>query len=146
MNFVLYNQDLSQPVASMLTAVDIHKKFNKVDRCQIITILAEDMKVPNWLIRIISSYLSSRKLTIRYRNQRSTSREMPGGTAAGTVLRLNFFLILFNGAGPPADNSSIEKQITQPINKRQPVSKKKVKWIDDVTLCNAVNLKTALVP
>ena len=71
---------------------------------------------------------------------------MPGGTAAGTVLGLNFFLILFNGAGPPADNISIGKQITQPINKRRPISKKKVKWIDDVTLCNAVNLKTALVP
>jgi hypothetical protein len=68
MNFVLYNQDLSQPVASMLTAVDIHKGFNKVEHSQIITILAVDMKVPNWLIRIISSYLSSRKLTIRYRN------------------------------------------------------------------------------
>ena len=71
---------------------------------------------------------------------------MPGGTAAGTVLGLNFFLILFNGAGPPADNISIGKQITQPIRKRRPIVKKKVKWIDDETLCNAVNLKAALVP
>ena len=145
MNFVLYNQDLSQPVATMLTAIDIHKGFNKVEHSQIITILADDMKVPNWLLRIISSYLSSRKLTIRYRNKRSTSRQMPGGTAAGTVLGLNFFLILFNRAGPPASNVSIGKQITQPIKKRKPIRKKKVKWVDDMTLCNAVILKEALV-
>ena len=146
MNFVLYNQDLSQPVATMLTAIDIHKGFNKVEHNKIITILAEDMKVPNWLLRIISGYLSSRKLTIRYRKQRSTSRQMPGGTAAGTVLGLNFFLILFNRAGPAASNISIGKQITQPIKKRKPIDRKKVKWVDDVTLCNSVNLKTALVP
>ena len=146
MNFVLYNQDLSQPVATMLTAIDIHKGFNKVEHSKIITILAEDLKVPNWLLRIISSYLSARKLTIRYRNQRSTSRQMPGGTAAGTVLGLNFFLILFNRAGPPASNISIGKQITQPIKKRKPINKKKVKWVDDMTVCNAVNLKAALVP
>ena len=146
MNFVLYNQDLSQPVATMLTAFDIHKGFNKVDPNKIITILAEEMKVPNWLLRIISGYLSSRKLTIRYRKQRSTSRQMPGGTAAGTVLGLNFFLILFNGAGPAASIIGIGKQISQPIRKRKPIDKKKVKWVDDVTFCNSVNQKTAVVP
>ena len=130
----------------MVTAVDIHKGFNKVEHNKIITILAEDMNVPNWLLRIISGYLSSRKLTIRYRNHRSTSRQMPGGTAAGTVLGLNFFLILFNGAGPAASHISIGKQITQPIKKRKPIDKKKVKWVDDVTFCNSVNLKAALVP
>ena len=71
---------------------------------------------------------------------------MPGGTAAGTVLGLNFFLILFNGAGPAASIIGIGKQISQPIRKRKPIDKKKVKWIDDVTFCNSVNLKTALVP
>ena len=130
----------------MLTAIDIHKGFNKVDHNKIITILAEEMKVPNWLLRIISGYLSSRKLTIRYRKQRSTSRQMPGGTAAGTVLGLSFLLILFNGAGPAASIIGIGKQISQPIRKRKPIDKKKVKWIDDVTFCNSVNLKTALVP
>ena len=71
---------------------------------------------------------------------------MPGGTAAGTVLVLNFFLILINRAGSPASNISIGEKITQPMKKRKPIRKKKVKWVDDMTLCNAVNLKEALVP
>ena len=53
---------------------------------------------------------------------------------------------MFNGAGPAASNISIGKKITQPIRKRKPIDRKKVKWVDDVTLCNSVNLKTALAP
>ena len=71
---------------------------------------------------------------------------MPGGAAAGTILGLNCFLILFNGAGPKTSTISIGQQITRPINTRIAIPKSKVKWIDDMTLCNAVNLKTSLVP
>ena len=70
---------------------------------------------------------------------------MPGGTSAGTILGLNFFLVMFNKAGPPANTISIGRQIAQPRRGRKPIEKCKVKWIDDMTLCNAVNLKTALV-
>ena len=47
---------------------------------------------------------------------------MPGGTAAGTVLGLNFFLVLFNGAGPAANITTIGQQITQPKGKRKPIA------------------------
>ena len=110
----------------MMTAVDIHKGFNKVEHNKIITILSDDMQVPNWLLKIIASYLSSRKLTVRYISHISTSRSMPGGTAAGTVLGLNFFLVLFNGAGPAANTTNIGQQITQLISKRKPIDKTKV--------------------
>ena len=63
MNFVLYNQDLSEPVSTILTAADIHKGFNKIDHSKTITILS-DLQVPGWLLRIISNYLSNRKLEI----------------------------------------------------------------------------------
>ena len=43
MNFVLFDQDLSVPVATMITSIDIHKGFNKVEHKKIITILAEVM-------------------------------------------------------------------------------------------------------
>ena len=48
MNFVLYNQDLSEPVSTILTAADIHKGFNKIDHSKTITILS-DLQVPGWL-------------------------------------------------------------------------------------------------
>ena len=146
MNFVLYNQDLSEPLSTILAAVDIQKGFNKVDHVKTIIILSETMKVPGWLTRIVASYLSSRSLKIRYRKETSSSRDMPGGLGAGTILGLNLFLILFNGAGPAANKQSIGQQISQPKNKRQPIKQAKVKWIDDVTLATALDLKTALVP
>ena len=37
MNFVLYNQDLSEPLSILLCAVDLEKVFNKVDHCTTIT-------------------------------------------------------------------------------------------------------------
>ena len=55
------------------------------------------------------------------------------------------FLILFTGAGPYTSAISIGQQITRPLNKRA-IPKSKVKWIDDMTICNAVNLKTSVVP
>ena len=71
---------------------------------------------------------------------------MPGGLGAGTILGLNLFSILFNGAGPTTNKLTIGQQISQPFNRREPIKKCKVKWIDDVTLATALDLKTALVP
>ena len=71
---------------------------------------------------------------------------MPGGTAAGTILGLNLFLILFNGAGPKPNPRGIGYHITQPATKRKPIHKMKVKWIDDSTVGTAIDLKASLVP
>ena len=144
-NFVLYNQDLTEPVSTLLTAVDIHKGFNKVSHDKTITILAREMEVPGWLLRIVANYLSGRSFKIRYSNETSTCRQMPGGTAAGTILGLNLFLILFNGAGPKPNPRGIGQIITKPLSKRRPISQAKVKWIDDVTVCTAIDLKSSLV-
>ena len=70
---------------------------------------------------------------------------MPGGTGAGTILGLECFLIMFNGAGPAANPTIIGQIITQPLTKRQPITKSKVKWIDDMTICAAVD-QQSLVP
>ena len=43
---------------------------------------------------------------------------MPGGTGAGTVLGLNLFLILFNGAGPEANMTSFGQQVTKPLHNK----------------------------
>ena len=62
-NFILYNQDLSKPLARLLTAVDLKKGFNKIDHCKIVTKIS-DMGAPGWLSKIIFSYLSGRSLSI----------------------------------------------------------------------------------
>ena len=145
MNFILYNQDLSEPLATILTAVDIHKGFNKIDHSITITKIS-DLQVPGWLLKIVCSYLTNRTISIRYRNQTSEIRKMPGGTAAGTILGLELFLVMFSDAGPAANVVSIGQQITQPLASRKPIKQTKVKWIDDVTICTSVDLKNSVVP
>ena len=51
-NFVLYNQDLSQTAATILAAVDVHKGFNKVSHSKTITVLANKMEVPELSLKI----------------------------------------------------------------------------------------------
>ena len=98
MNFVLYNQDLCEPRATLLAAIDISKSFNNNDHSITITMLS-DMGVPGWLLRIVASYLTNRTLSVRFKGSSSENKNMPGGTPAGTILGLNLFLILFNYAG-----------------------------------------------
>ena len=60
-NSILYNQDLGKPQAAMMAGVDITKGFNKVEHNECITQIS-DMGCPNWLLKILISYLSKRQL------------------------------------------------------------------------------------
>ena len=144
-NFVSYNQDLSKPQATLLAGVDISKGFNNIDHCKLVTLFSS-MNVPSWLLKIVVSYLSGRTLTLRHRGHTSDTEPMPGGTAAGTPLGLFCFLVLFNKAGPAHGNTTIGQQITAPRRRRKPMRKKKVKWVDDMSLMASLHLPTALVP
>ena len=141
---MLYNQDLSKPLATLFAGVDISKGFNKVDHKKIVTILAE--WIPGWLLKIVVSYLSGRTLTLRRQQHTSGTEQMPGGTGAGTPLGLLLFLVLFNGAGPKASKVSIGEQITVPRRQRKPMDKGKVKWVDDGSLMASLDMARCLVP
>ena len=64
-NSILYNQDLEKPQATLMAGVDISKGFNKIEHNKCITILS-DMGCPNWLLKILISYLSQRQLIVRF--------------------------------------------------------------------------------
>ena len=145
-NFVLYNQDLSKPLATLFAGIDISKGFNKIDHLKLVQILAIEMQVPCWLLKIVVSYLSGRTLTLRRQGHTSATEEMPGGTPAGAPLGLLCFLIMFNRAGPPANHTSIGEQVTVAKTKRKPTEKAKVKWVDDMSLMVSLDLATSLEP
>ena len=88
------------------------------------------MKVPPWLLT----------------GHMSDTEPMPGGTAAGTPLGLFCFLVLFNQAGPAESNTTIGEKITAPRRRRKPMKRKKVKWVDDMSLMVSMHLPTVLVP
>ena len=65
-NFVLYNQDMKTPHATLAVMIDFQKAFNRIEHNLIITILS-DMGVPGWLLRIVIGFLRERELIVRFK-------------------------------------------------------------------------------
>ena len=97
-NFVLFNQDLKNPHATLAIMYDFSKAFNRQDHNILITILS-DMGTPGWLLKILMAFLTDRKMILRYKGCTSDEETLPGGGPQGTKLGLYLFLILINFAG-----------------------------------------------
>ena len=55
------------------------------------------------------------------------------------------FIILINSAGFQGQNRTLGKKLTEPLKGRKPIPTIHLKFIDDLTLAEAVNLKKSLV-
>ena len=69
-HFIHKSLDSLSPNAVIATFIDLSKAFNRVDH----GILIEDlfaMKCPSWLLRIFTSFLSGRRLTLKYTGDES---------------------------------------------------------------------------
>jgi hypothetical protein len=97
LHYMHFNLDRSQPHAVLLACVDMSKAFNRMSHQKVIEDLF-DMKVPGWLLLILISYLTDRKMMLKYRGVFSSLRFLPGSSPQGTVLGVILFIIYFNGA------------------------------------------------
>ena len=145
-NFILFNQDLKNPQATLAAFLDFKQGFNRCQHSIFIDIMAKDYNLPGWLLRILIGYLSGRKLRIRYKSKTGEEKSIFGGGGQGTVLGLWIFLFMIDKAGPKRSIQTIGQIVTQPINQRKPMDRSKKKWIDDFTVLTHVNLKAKLVP
>ena len=69
---------------------------------------------------------------------------MPGGSRQGTILGLFLFLVQINEAGFEEENREIGIRITKAINKRKEIPTKHWKYVDDLTIGEAIDLKKVL--
>ena len=69
---------------------------------------------------------------------------MPGGGPPGTILGMFLFLVLINDAGFKNESESIGVKITKAINKRTELDTKHWKYVDDLTMAEAIYLKESL--
>ena len=131
LHFVHIKLDHKQPHAVLLALIDLEKAFNRVSHQLVIEDLAA-MHVPGWLLLILISYLTERSMYMRYRGKCSSRRLLPGSTPQGALLGILLFIIKFNGA------------LLRPLIPRP--SSLSLKYIDDLSLLQAINLKSSLVP
>ena len=83
-NFVLYNQDLKNPHATIAVFVDFDQGFNLIQHSILLEELAR-MQVPGWLLKILFNYLSQRKLIVRFKGLISEEKDIPAGTGQGCI-------------------------------------------------------------
>ena len=142
LHYIHFNLDKSDPHAVLLAAVDMAKAFNRMSHQKVIEDLF-DMKVPGWLMLILISYLTDRKMTMKFRGVLSALRHLPGSAPQGTVLGVILFTIYFNGA---ALRPSIPRPSGPILSKRRnDPSAVEMKFVDDLSIAIKVNLKKDII-
>ena len=127
------------PHSVLLALIDFSKAFNRMDHNLLITLLS-DSGVPSWLLTLSFSYLSNRKMVVRYRGNVSSEENLPGGGPQGTLLGGLFFLFQVNKAGWQATDNDDKKTPPPEVDS----SNVRLKYWDDLSLGSTINLKTSL--
>ena len=142
LHFIHLNLDKTQAHAVILAAIDMSKAFNRMSHQQVIEDLYA-MRVPGWLLLILISYLTDRKMVLKFRNVLSSLRDLPGSSPQGTVLGVILFMVFFNGA---ALRPSIPRPSWPllPRMSKDPVAIK-LKYVDDISIATSINLNKDLV-
>ena len=97
------------------------------------------MGVPAWLLKIVIAFLSNRRMLVRYKGSQSGVRHLPRGGPQGTLLGLFLFIILINDAGFDGQANNAGDIVTTKRNMKT-VNEIHLKYIDDLTLAEAINL------
>ena len=82
---------------------------------------------------------------VKYKGLYSSRKHLPGGTPQGTRLGMILFLVMINYAGMPLEDPGIRigEEVTR--NKRKPMMRAHMKYIDDLSFTTAINLKENLI-
>ena len=143
-NFIMYNQDLSNIHAVLAVAIDFSKSFNRQNH-NILICLLSDLGVPGWLLQIVIGFLENRELQVNYKGETSGRKSLPGGGPQVTILGMFLFIILINAAGFRNNLKNIGKFITKPYNRRGPMPRIHLKYMDDMTVAEAIHLKKKVI-
>ena len=143
-NFILYNQDNQEPTAVLACLIDFSKAFNRQDHNILITKLS-DMGVPAWLLKLVIAFLKNRSMVVRYKGKVSNPKLLPGGGPQGTLLGLLLFLVLVNEVGYEGQCNNNGEIITCKRKFKQ-MNELHLKYVDDLTVVEAVDMKNQLDP
>lgn len=163
-DFILKSTDSNNPPKAVINLLaDWHKAFNKCNHNKVIKILVQ-MNIPEWILRLIISYLEQRFMHVKFRGFTSQKKAMNGGFPQGTLLGGILYICYINPVGFPAEitnNPELLSILTeedmiandpasghlQPPQPTEPIlhhTLNSVKYVDDATLQEVVDLKMTL--
>ena len=158
LDFIYKNLDQSSksPTAVLCALIDFSKAFNRIDHNILVTILS-DLNIPTCALRLVISYLTGRKMCVRYGGATSVEQKIPGGGPQGGLLTVIFFNLQVNLAGVPCplprslpvgtlgpEPCHPQPGPLPPCHQNKITMKKK--YVDDLSMLESLNLKMTLVP
>ena len=90
------------------------------------------------------AFLTKRCMQVRYKGQKSNVKALPGGGPQGTLLGLLLFIILINDVGFENQTNNIGELLTSRKNIKN-ANLIHLKYVDDLSLAEAINLPDKLV-
>ena len=156
-DFMLRNTDKDNPPKAVISLLaDWSKAFNNCNHNIILRIL-QTMGVPHWLLRLIRSYLTERKMKVKFRGKFSNTMNMPGGTPQGTLLGVVLYILYINPIGYPGEitlqvGDTLTKYWEDLVlperlpdsNEKLPESMQSTKYMDDATVQEVIELNKCL--
>ena len=142
-NFILTAQDGPNQTAVLACYVDFQKAFNRQNYLILIKKLS-DLDVPGWLLSIIISFLQNRSMSVKYNGCMSSVKSLPGGSPQGTLLALLLFIVFINDIGFDRQTNNVGEVLTSRKHIKA-ANEIHLKFVDDLTLAETVNLQHDLV-
>lgn len=122
-DFILLNLDKSMAV--LIGLIDFSKAYNRQCHNRLLTCYS-DLGTPTYLLKILKSYLTKRKMIVRHGGKFSSVYDLPAGGAQGTNLGVLSFLVYINSCGVSFDKMADclnhehkEKYIGLPVEENQ---------------------------
>ena len=143
-NFILSNQENTEPTAILACMIDFSKAFNRINHNILITKLS-DMGVPAWLLRIVMAFLKDRTMVVRLNGATSSPKNLPGGGPQGTLLGLLLFLVMINDVGFENQKNNVGEMITSRRIMRE-ANQIHLKFVDDLTVAESIILRDSVRP
>ena len=134
--------------AVIIALMDFSKGFNRLSHSRLLCTLA-DLGIPGYLLLLILSYLTHRRMKVKYGDTLSKEKNLPGGSPQGGLLSVILFCLYTLGSGMSLSGvlraSSAEELPALPQGQpMREADRIRLKYIDDTTLGIKVALSKLL--
>ena len=138
----------STDYAVIIALMDFSKGFNRLSHPRLLCTLA-DLGIPGYLLLLILSYLTHRRMKVKYGDILSKEQDLPGGSPQGGLLSVILFCLYTLGSGMSLSEllraASPEELLALPQGQAmRETDRIRLKYIDDTTLGVKVALSRLL--